>query len=278
MKITKIFNNSAVLGVDEHGREAVLFGRGIGFRSRTGDIIDDSVVDKRFVPGDLASTDRIVQYLEDIPVEDIDLADSIIAEAKLEFGQGVSEHAVLPLADHLSFALRRLREGMELEYGMHWEVESLYPRELAFAQKMLALIAERRGVVLPDGEAIPLALHFVNAQFGAGEMSETMRITDALLAVMRTAATDLGIEFDAQSVFFARFVTHVRYLILRRIRGQRAAGIDPSVGDAVRVASPLSYSVAESMADELSARFGWEVEEEERFYLALHVYRLAGQS
>ena len=277
MKITKVFNNSAVLGLDEHGGEVVLFGRGLGFRTRPGDEVDPSDVERKFVPGGATSTDRIAEYLQDIPADDITLAENILGEARKEFGPSVSENALFPLADHLNFAFRRIREGINIDYALQWEVASLYPRELAFAQRMLDVVAERRRIVLPGGEAVALALHFVNAQFGAGEMSETMKVTDALVAVLRTASDEFGVPVDPESVFVARFVTHVRYLILRRMRGAGVAEVDPEVGDAVRAASPGAYSVAERMADELSQTFGWDVGTEERFYLALHVYRLLGK-
>lgn len=276
MRIAKVFNNSVVLGLDERDREIVLFGRGLGFQARAGDEVDDSLVEKRFVPGGATTTDRLAEYLQDIPADDITLAEEIVAQAREEFGPSVSEQALFPLADHLSFALRRVREGIDIDYALQWEVESLYPRELAFSQRMLSLICERRDLALPAGEAVALALHFVNAQFGAGEMSETVKVTQALVAVLRTASEELGAPIDPESVFVARFVTHVRYLILRRVRGQRAADVDPSVGEAVRLASPVAFAVAERMADELGERFGWEVGAEERFYLALHVFRLIG--
>lgn len=276
MRVTKVFNNSVVLGVDAHGGEVVLFGRGLGFQSRPGDDVDESLVEKRFVPGGGTTTDRLAEYLQELPAEDIALAEEIIAQARGEFGRTVSEHALFPLADHLSFAFRRLREGIDIDYPLQWEVASLYPRELAFAERMLSLIAQRRAITLPRGESVPLALHFVNAQLGAGEMSETMKVTRALVAILQTASDELGVRVDAESVFVARFVTHVRYLILRRMRGQRAADVDPAVGEAVRLASPTAFAVAERMADELSTRFGWDVGPEERFYLALHVFRLVG--
>ncbi len=277
MRISKVFNNSVVLGVDGNGGEVVLFGRGLGFQKRPGSEVDETLVEKRFFPGGVASADRVASYLQDVPMDDIELAEDIVALARTEFGHAITDAAVLPLADHLAFAFHRLREGIEIDYPLQWEVASLYPRELAFAGRVVALIAERRAIALPALEAVPLALHFVNAQFGSGEMSETMEVTEALTAILHTASEELGVAIEPDSVDLARFLTHVRYLILRRMRGQSAAKVDPAVGDAVRTASPVAYDVAERMADELNGRFGWEVGDDERFYLALHTFRLVSQ-
>jgi beta-glucoside operon transcriptional antiterminator len=277
MKIAKVFNNSVVLGVDEHGREVVLLGRGLGFQKGPGADVDEAFVERRFVPGGSTSVDRLAEYLQELPSEDIDIAEEIIRRARNELGPQVSDNALFPLADHISFALRRIRDGIPMEYPLQWEIASLYPKEYDFAKRMLDLIGERRGADLPPLEAVPLALHFVNAQFGTGEMSATMKVTQALIGVLRTASRDLGVELDDDSVDVARFVTHVRYLILRRMRGQQPAGVDPAVGSAVRSANPDAYRVAEKLADELSGQFGWQVGDDERFYLALHASRLVGR-
>jgi beta-glucoside operon transcriptional antiterminator len=273
LKIVKVFNNSVVLCRDERDREVVLFGRGLGYQKGAGSEVDEDLVEKRFVPGGATSVDRLAAYLQDLPSQDIDLAEEVLALARLEFGAAVSEQALFPLADHLSFAFRRLRDEIPMDYALHWEVASLYPREFAFAQRMVLLMRERRGVLLPDLEAVPLALHFVNSQFGAGEMSETVRITAALTAVLQTALREGGTELAEDSVDIARFVTHVRYLILRRMTGQRPAKVDPFLGSAVRLANPRAHAVAGLMAKELSGRFGWDVGDDERFFLALHASR-----
>lgn len=42
MKILQVFNNNVVLAVDELGRDVVLTGRGLGFKRRRGDTVDES--------------------------------------------------------------------------------------------------------------------------------------------------------------------------------------------------------------------------------------------
>ena len=44
----KILNNNAVMALDENGRETVVMGRGIAFKKRIGEEIDDEQVEKTF--------------------------------------------------------------------------------------------------------------------------------------------------------------------------------------------------------------------------------------
>ena len=48
MKISKVINNNVLSAFDENGQEVVLMGRGLGFKAKTGDDIDESRVQKVF--------------------------------------------------------------------------------------------------------------------------------------------------------------------------------------------------------------------------------------
>lgn len=50
LKVIKALNNNMVLVRDSSGREMICQGKGIGFQKRAGDSIDNSLVERRFVP------------------------------------------------------------------------------------------------------------------------------------------------------------------------------------------------------------------------------------
>ncbi|WP_251858310.1 PRD domain-containing protein [Herbiconiux sp. L3-i23] len=274
MRIVKVFNNSVVLAADDEGRETVVLGRGVGFQRASGDPVDEALVEKRFVPGGADVSARVAAYLEDVPLEDIAVAQEIVVAARAALGTAVPDTAVLPLADHLSFALRRIREGIAIDYPLRWEVNTLYPREFEFARTALALVEQKRGVTLPEGEAVSLTLHLVNAQFGVTEMAETMQLTTAMSRALALIGEELGAPIEEDSVDAARFVTHLRYLVVRRMRGLHPASVDSALGEALRTADPDAYRVAMQVADQLAGDLGWDIDDDERLYLAIHVRRL----
>lgn len=276
MRIAKVFNNSVVLGVDEHDHEFVLFGRGVGFQASKGDYVDSSLVERRFVPSANASAERIVAFIDEIPAPDIDLTARIVDAGREVLGEHVSDHVLIPLADHISFALRRARSGSALEdYPLKWEVESLYPREVEFARAALVMVAEATGVELPDIEAVPLALHFVNAQFGARDIAATLGMTEELAHLLGMVREQFGAAVKPDDPAVARFVTHLRFLYARGRSGLRSdAAASASLGAAVKEAQPREYECARGMADYLSKRYGWDFGESEVLYLAIHVVRL----
>ncbi len=279
LRITKVFNNSVVLGVDAQGAERVLLGPGVGFRARPGDTVRWELVDKTFVPSGTTPPERLVRLLEEIPPEDLALAGRVLDGVQDVLAPGAAEHVLLPLADHISFALRRAREGVdEIEYPLQWEVLTLYPTEVALARTALGTIEAERGVRLPDQEAVALALHFVNAQLGAGDMTRTVRITRVLTEIMDLIHQTLGVQVDETSVPAARFVAHLRYLVVRQQEGRSAAIPEEAMAAVLREARPREYDCAVRIAALLADRFGWPVDRFEVLYLALHVSRLVAEA
>ncbi len=115
-----------------------------------------------------------------------------MAVARAALGDHVTRHVLVPLADHISFALRRAAEGISIEYPLSWEIATLYPAEVAVGRTALEIIEQRRGVRLPDLEAVPIALHLVTTQFGTVDIGTTVRMTEMLsevLSIIRGTST-----------------------------------------------------------------------------------------
>ncbi|MEU0104917.1 PRD domain-containing protein [Streptomyces sp. NPDC006251] len=276
MRVKKVFNNNVVLGVDEHGAETVLMGRGIGFQVKPGEVVDTGRAERRFVAKTMPA-ERLAALAAEIPLGVIEVMEEVVAAARGRLGEKISEHILLPLADHVHFALARAQTGALIEYPLKWEIENLYPAETEMGAAALEIIERRLGVRLDETEALPLALHFVNAQIGSGDIAATMQMTQWLRVALETIGEDLGVAIDQRSLDAARFITHLRYLFLRARDGKQVRAADDQIGEAVRNARPLEYACAERLARRMEELFDWQVGREEILYLALHVSRLTAQ-
>ncbi|MEU9456605.1 PRD domain-containing protein [Streptomyces sp. NPDC048277] len=277
MRVKKVFNNNVVLGVDEQGAETVLMGRGLGFQVKPGDCVDADRIERHFVPQAMPA-ERLAALAAEIPLHEIEVMEEVVAAARARLGGTISEHVLLPLADHVHLALARARAGAQIEYPLKWEIENLYPAEAATGRAALDIIERRLGVRMDEDEALPLALHFVNAQIGSGGIAATMQMTQWLRVALETIGEDFGVEIDRHSLAAARFVTHLRYLFLRARDGKQTPEAGDEIGEAVRLAKPLQYATAERLAHKMEEMFAWNVGREEILYLALHVSRLTARN
>lgn len=275
MQVVKVFNNNVVLGVDDRGIERVLLGRGLGYQATAGTEVDLDRIERTFAPSGATTAERIAALVDEIPMADIELTEKVVTMARERLGAHVTEHVLVPMADHLSFALRRALEGVtEIEYPLRWEVQYLYPNEVAVAREALDLVERERGVRLPEIEAVPIALHLVNAQFGASDLSQMVQMTALLHRILAIIREEYGREIDEGSVEVARFVTHLRYLFLRERQGKKLRETSGELHEALRNARPREYTSAGRVGELLRTEFGWTITTDEVLYLALHVSRL----
>ena len=280
LRVKQVLNNSVILGVDDTGIEMILLGAGIGFRSRPGDLVDPASVQRTFVPEGIGSIERLASMVEEISIDAVAASEEVMRAGRDRLGPYVTARVLIPLADHIGFALRRAREGVTFEYPLRSELSYLYPAELEFGREALDIIERRTGVRLPAVEAVPIAMHFVNAQFGSDDMRDYVRMTEALQRILQIIQEEYGLAFDEDSVDVARFITHLRFLF---VRSRQRAGAAPvavhstdsnALLETVRATRPRQYASAVRIAALLEEVFSWSVDEDEMLYLSLHVARL----
>ncbi len=273
MEIARVFNNNLVLALDEEGREVILTGRGLGFQARPGQVIDETRVVRTFVPSDGRDPDHLAELLSGIPPEHIQLVSDALSEVGLD-AVGKNPALVIAVADHVSFALRRVAIGMDLEYPLLAEVQHLYADEYAQARALLAAINQRSSVELPSAEAVGLALHLVNAGFATGDLSYTYTMTGVIQQMVTVIEQLYGLHLDSGSVSVGRFVTHLRYLFVRIHQHRQLHEEHSAIGTAIRDAYPQAADCARRLAELLELRLGAALTEDEISYLALHIARV----
>lgn len=274
MRIVKIFNNNVALVRDAAGRELVVQGRGLAFQAHPGDTLDPKRVERRFFPEATGTPEQLGQQVADIPPELIAVAEEILALGP-QFGLELDQRAGLALADHISIALRRIAAGQALDNPLEWEVRTLYGREVALGLNALDVIHARSGIRLPPSEAVPLALHFVNAQAGATVLSEAVRTARLIRDILGIIAEDYGDAFaNRPALSEARFATHLRFLFLAHLAGGRHVPLIAELAKSFRAEEPRAYTCAEKIATYIGKKMGWTIGEDETVYLALHIQRM----
>lgn len=277
MEIARVFNNNLVLALDAMGREVILTGRGLGFQARPGQVVDQARVVRTFVPADGRDPDHLAQLLAGIPPEHIQLVGDALAEVGLD-KVGRNPSLVIALADHVSFALRRLAIGIQLDYPLQAEVQHLYTEEYEQAKALLAAINVRAERPLPGDEAVGLALHLVNAGFATGDLSYTYQMTGVIQQMVAVIGQTFSLDVDGSSVSIGRFITHLRYLFVRIHQHRQLDEGQSAIGVAIRTAYPAAAECARRLAELLEIRLGAPLTEDEVSYLALHIARVVADA
>jgi beta-glucoside operon transcriptional antiterminator len=274
VEVLRVFNNNVVLARAANKGEVILTGRGLGFQAKPGKAVDESKIVRVFVPEDGRDADNFGALVAAIPPEHLLLADEALQIARRDMATPMSSTTVVGLADHLSFAIKRVRQGIDLEYPLRAEVAHLYPDELRMAQQVLDFVNSRVEQTLPDAEAVPIALHLVNAGFATGDLSLTYQMTGVFTQLFEVLEQAYGHQFDRDTVNAARFITHLRYFFVRAQTGRQLSNGAGALSTAIRESYPEAYAIALKLQAVLELRLGEPLTEDEVTYLTLHVARM----
>lgn len=278
MKVVKVFNHNVVLARDGDDKEVVVQGKGLGYNRRPGDDLDPGKIERRFLPATATSTTQLAGLVAEIPIEHIVIAEDVLHLARTRLSSPLNDRALIALADHISFALQRQEQGETIAYPLATEVRLLYPLEVSLGTAALELIEARSGIRLPALEAVPLAMHFVNAQVGVRPMGELVRMTELLRSTVDTIQAHLGLTIPEDSVELARLATHMRYLFLDHARGGRRPLPVSDLTGALKTEHPRIYDCARSIVELMVREMHWTMHEDETLYIALHIYRFVDRA
>lgn len=184
MKIDKVYNNNVVLAKGDDGEEIIVMGRGLGFQKKPDDEIDTALVEKTFVMQDKDTTNELTRVYLDLSPAETEVVLDIIKHGQEVLGTTFDTAFYIALADHLHYTLQRTRENITIQNPLSWEIRKFFPKEYQLGRDALKIIFEKLGVILPDDEVSPIALHFINAQKDSGLVKQSYQISKIVTDIL----------------------------------------------------------------------------------------------
>jgi len=268
-------NNNIILAFDGE-REVIVLGKGIGFNARAGEEVDASFVEKVFVPKETAQINRFKDILADLPYEIVLLAGKIVDCGKAHLKRNFNQSIIIALADHLNFALSRIKSGMEIEMPMMWDIKHIYPLEFNMSRQLLLTIKEDTGVELPEAEAAAIALHFINAESDYSDMSNTIRMSRSIKKSIEIVEEHYKTALDDSVPDFNGFVSFLRSTIMRFLynKDEKQGKDDVELHTLLRKRNDSEFECAEKIAAFIGSEYDWQLSMNDVSFLALHIQRI----
>lgn len=273
MVITKIMNNNLVLSRDEDGREVIVKGCGIAFQKKKGAKIEDSKIEKIFVPESKSNSRQMQEYLLSIPEEYLDFIQKQVEQVKEKYDLKLNDSIYLSLSDHLMGAVKRFREGITLNNVLLVDIRQIYRTEYKIGEEMLEEINRTFHTELPVDEAGFLALHFVNAQEDSkGDSYEISAIVKEVLDVVKQYY-EMN-DFDEDSLYYQRFLTHLKYFAQRYLHKELQYTEDTQLFEIVKEQCREAYGCVKLIYLMMEEKHQYALTEEEMLYLMIHIQKI----
>lgn len=273
MKILKILNNNVIVSVKDN-EEVIVMGRGIAFNKKAGEEICETKIDKIFTLEDENITTKFKTLIADIPIEYMELSERIINYAKIELGKKLDNSVYISLTDHIHFAIGRYKNNIPIKNGLLWEIKQLYKEEFEISIEALNMIFEQFHIVLPEDEAGFITLHLVNAQFNE-DMSSVVDMTKVTQDILTIIKYHFKISFDDNSLSYYRFITHLKFLAHRLVKGNHyRSEAEDDLLNVIQKKYSNAYKCTEKIKKFVENQHRYELTEEEMLYLTIHIQRI----
>lgn len=273
MKIERILNNNVVIIKNDKGIDEVVCGKGVAFKKKIGDVVDKDLVNQTFILKDEKYNARFQEIVSNIPFECIEIADEVINLIKTDLGTKISDVIYITLSDHMYAAIERKKEGISLRNPLKLEIKRFYENEYKLGLKAIKIIKEKTGVELAEDEAAFIALHIVNSQVEYSNLNQTMKVTKIIQEVSNIVKYFFSTEFNVDSVYYYRFITHLKYFAQRIVFKKIYDSEDDGLLDIIKQKYDISYRCVEKIEGFVSKKYGYYISDEEKIYLTVHIER-----
>lgn len=272
--IEKVINNNIISAYEKSGAEVIVMGRGIGFKKKQGEVVPADQISKIFRIKSRTLAEQFKELLANMPLERVRISDEIISHAKDHLKLKLNQSIYVTLTDHINFAIERVSQGIEPQNALLWEIKRFYPQEFQLGIYALELIQDRLDILLPEDEAGFIALHFVNAEYGT-DIRDAVKFPDQMQEIVDIVERDLGILLDESSLYYERFMTHIKFLIQRIYRKELLSSEDRELSLLMQRKYPREYQCSLKVAEYIMQATGSRLSEEEIMYLSVHIRRVS---
>ncbi|SET47078.1 transcriptional antiterminator, BglG family [Oceanobacillus limi] len=275
MEIKKVLNNNVVITENENNQELVVMGKGLAFQKKVGQSVDTSKIEKTFVLQNTNTSEKLDQLLKNTSEKYLDLASEILKYAQSKLSYNLDEYLYVALTDHISFAISRHEQGIQLKNTLLYEIKKYYKREYEIGLKALDFIEEKLGVRFDEDEAGSIALHLVNSELSGENMEIAIQVTDIVRDILNIVKYHYQVELDENSINYDRFLTHLRFFAFRFIRKEKMEDtVDDFLHEQIQRKYENAYACTRKIDIYLKNHFNWYLSKDEAVYLTVHIHRV----
>lgn len=273
MKAKRVYNNNVVLSQNKNGKELVLVGRGLAYGLNKGDNIDESKVEKRFELKENVNN-KFKELIQDVPIDDILICEEVISYIKSNNDKEIDDSIYVTLTDHIINMVDRIKKGIDFDSTILLNISYLYKAEHKIALHAVEMLSKRYDLKIDDSEANFITLHIVNAESNSNmmEMYEITSIIDEILSIVNR-----NYKIDYEDFAYDRFITHCRFFVQRVVNKEYVEENKKKYVEMFLMMKGLyksQYRCVNEIAHFIENKYNYQVEDDEKMYLLLHLVKL----
>lgn len=268
-RMKKALNHNSIIAIQtDNQKEYLILGKGIGFGKKVSEYIEVKPEDTVYSLQELTERGDAGEIIKSVSPICLELANEVLNQAEEVFGQ-IDRSILFPMADHIEFAVKRIRNHEQISNPLTEDIRVLFQKEYEVAQSMEAMLWEQLHIKIDEHEIGYIALH-IHSAINDEKVSQAMQIARAVRECVTLVEQQTGKEIDVTSFAYNRLMNHVRYMVARALSGER---LKLNMNDYMEVKFPEAFQMAAVICEEIGRGLKIPLEEVEVGYLAMHIER-----
>lgn len=255
----------------EDNQEYLLIGKGIGFGRKVSERFEILKDQECTIYSLREQTERggAMELVKGIDPIYLEIAEKILTKSEEVFGK-IDRRILFPMADHIAFAVQRIRANEQISNPLTEDIRALFYMEYKTAENVRGILREMVGVEIDEHEIGYIALH-IHSAIEDENVALSMQIAHSVRECIRMVEEETGRAIDVMSLSYNRLMNHIRYMVARAVKGEK---LKLNMNDYMSVKFPKSYAIAEEICRQLGQQIHQVLNEVEIGYLAMHIERV----
>ena len=273
-RVRKALNHNTLIAISmENNQEYLVIGKGIGFGKKVSERfeIPENIECTVYSLHEQTERGKAMELIKGIDPVYLEIAGKVLAKSKEVFGK-IDKRILFPMADHIAFAVQRIRANEQISNPLTDDIRALFHMEYKTAECVKDILWEMLQVEIDEHEIGYIALH-IHSAIEDENVALSMQIAMAVRECIRMIEEETGQTIDVMSLSYNRLMNHIRYMVARSIKGEK---LKLNMNDYMSVKFPKSFWMATEVCKQLEKQLHRTspLDEVEIGYLAMHIERV----
>ena len=273
-RVRKALNHNTLIAISmENNQEYLLIGKGIGFGKKVSERfeIPENIECTVYSLHEQTERGKAMDLIKGIEPVYLEIAGKVLAKSEEVFGK-IDKRILFPMADHIAFAVQRIRANEQISNPLTDDIRALFHMEYKTAECVKDILWEMLQVEIDEHEIGYIALH-IHSAIEDENVALSMQIAMAVRECIRMIEEETGQTIDVMSLSYNRLMNHIRYMVARAIKGEK---LKLNMNDYMSVKFPKSFWMATEVCKQLEKQLhrNSPLDEVEIGYLAMHIERV----
>ena len=248
-RVRKALNHNTLIAISmENNQEYLVIGKGIGFGKKVSERfeIPENIECSVYSLQEQTERGKAMELIKGIEPVYLEIAGKVLAKSEEVFGK-IDKRILFPMADHIAFAVQRIRANEQISNPLTDDIRALFHMEYKTAECVKDILWEMLQVEIDEHEIGYIALH-IHSAIEDENVALSMQIAMAVRECIRMIEEETGQTIDVMSLSYNRLMNHIRYMVARSIKGEK---LKLNMNDYMSVKFPKSFWMATEVCKQL---------------------------